>query len=142
MEEDQEVAQEPDISIEDWITLRDRKLAIERKFLSETSFGRDIAVCCRTGEINSPVELIGCPLLKKTRDAADGDLSFCFFVLGFNVGTRDKFECPVVGRSTFFCNERNERDFLFVELFVLAVPSLKDSFCSKLNRTPFSLSGE
>jgi hypothetical protein len=49
-----------------------------------------------------PVELIGCPLMKKTLEAAEGGRSFIFVVLGVNLGGRkDKSDCAVVRRLAF-----------------------------------------
>jgi hypothetical protein len=84
-------------------TFNERTEGIDRKFVAEISFGMtgcDTVRFRRRGDF--PVGVIGCPLLKKTREAAEGGRSF-FFGLGSNIGSAsDRFsDCAVVERDCF-----------------------------------------
>jgi hypothetical protein len=77
------------------LTFRDRKEGMDRKFVAEMSFGRtgaEAPLLAPPVEIEAgvfPVGVMGLPLLKKTREAAETGLSPFLLSLGVRVGNSE-----------------------------------------------------
>ena len=81
-------------------TLRDLTLDRGRKIVVEMPVGRETIFAClgRAEGIGFPSAVMGCPLLKKTRDAAEGGGSFLLAGLGVSLGMTENCDVAVAGR--------------------------------------------
>jgi hypothetical protein len=71
-----------------------------------------------------PDWVIGCPLLKNTREAAETGRSFFFDGFGVSAGRTERSDCSVIGRDPLV-KRREMEDLRPRALFVLIVRSLK-----------------